>query len=343
MRLRLKSKYKVFIYIVLIIALICAICFELNLGHQNLKTKKVTYSKKGEMSYVTYVKDNNHYSDNYLKDEYNYVASLIDYFNLDYKYNYVLSEKVEYDLDYEIIANLEVYDVDNKTKPIEKKTYQILEKTNKKEKGQLIKVELYNQKIDYEKYNEIIQSWKKEISPEALLTITFKVNWKAHSNILNKEISDDYTIDFKIPISEKIINLSKPSPVDMSGVLYKNESLSTWIIVIMASTGIILLIALIGLINLFIKINKGKSKYEQHINKILREFDRAITEAKGNFTKKSSEHYIEVNDFMELLDVHDNLNEPIIYYKNASNTKSTFVVRNGKDIYYSVIKRDEYD
>ena len=99
---------------------------------------------------------------------------------------------------------------------------------------------------------------------------------------------------------------------------------------------------IIGFINLIIQTNKKKSKYEQKINKILREFDRAITEAKGPFMKKEGEHYIEVNDFMELMDVHDNVNEPIIYYRN-NNNRSTFVVRNGSDIYYSVIKRDEFD
>ena len=55
-----------------------------------------------------------------------------------------------------------------------------------------------------------------------------------------------------------------------------------------------------------------------------------------------SKHYIEVSEFMELMDVHDNLNEPIIYYKH-SNNKCIFVVRNGTDIYYSMIKRDDYE
>mgnify|MGYP003301734711 CR=1 FL=1 len=32
----------------------------------------------------TYLKDNNHYNNQYLKDDYNYVASLIDYFNVDF-------------------------------------------------------------------------------------------------------------------------------------------------------------------------------------------------------------------------------------------------------------------
>ena len=111
----------------------------------------------------------------YLKDDYNYVASLIDYFNVDFNYSYVFGENIKYDMDYEIVANLEVYDSDNTTKPIEKKEFQILEKTSKSGNGQVIKVDLYNQKIDYDTYNKIIQEWKKEVSPEATLKVDFIV------------------------------------------------------------------------------------------------------------------------------------------------------------------------
>ena len=343
MKLKLKRKYKVILYLILIISLIVAIGYELNIGHQNLKTRKITYSKKADMSYSTYLKNNDHYNDIYLKDDYSYVANLIDYFNLDFNYTYVLSEKIDYDLNYEIVANLEIYDSDTTNKPIEKKKYQILDKKKEKGNAQVIKVDLFNQKIDYKMYDDIIQSWKKEISPKAILKVTFKANLKGFSKTLKKEVSDTYTQEFKIPISEKVINISKPNSTNISGILYANQSLSNWIIVIILSTGVILLITLTGFINLLLKINKNKSKYEQRVNKILREFDRAITEAKGRFIKTEGETYIEVSDFMELLDVHDNLNEPIIYYKNSKNTASIFVVRNKSDIYYSIIRRDEYD
>ena len=171
----------------------------------------------------------------------------------------------------------------------------------------------------------------------------FKAEWKGFSKTLNKEISDNYSQSFSIPISDKVIQLTKPNPVVERNTLYANQQLNSGVLIMMASTGVVLLVVIIGLASLIIKINRGKSRYEQRISKILREFDRAITEAKGRFIRNENENYIEVNDFMELLDVHDNLNEPIIYYKNSSNTKSIFVVRNGTDIYYSIIKREEYD
>lgn len=343
MKLKLKAKVKATIYVVFIFAIIGCMACTFYCGKNKLKNKSITYSKEGSINYVTYLKDNSHYNNEYLKDDYNYVASLIDYFNVDFNYSYVLGENIKYNLEYEVVANLEVYDSDNTTKPIEKKKFQILEKTSQSGNAQVIKVDLYNQKIEYDIYNKIIQEWKKEISPEATLKVDFIVSWDGYSNSLGKKVSDNYTKEFKIPISNKVINIVKPSKDSDTGRVYADQTLGNWFYIIIASFGLLLLMCIIGLVNIIIKINRNKSKYEQKVNKILREFDRAITEAKGPFRKSEGENYIEVNDFMELLDVHDNLNEPIIHYKNSNNTASSFVVRNANDIYYTIIKRDEYD
>ena len=343
MKLRFKAKVKAIIYVIFIFAIIGCMAYTFYCGKSKLKNKSITYSKESSINYVTYLKDNSHYNDQYLKDDYNYVASLIDYFNVDFNYSYVFGENIKYDINYEVVANLEIYDSDNTTKPIEKKEIQVLEKTNESGTGQVIKVDLYNQKIEYDVYNKIIQEWKKEVSPEATLKVNFIVNWKGYSKTLGKKVSDSYTKEFSIPISNKVINISKPSKDSDTGRVYADQTLGNWFFIIIGSFGLLLLMCLIGLINTIIKINKNKSKYEQKVSKILREFDRAITEAKGPFKRNSEDNYIEVNDFMELIDVHDNLNEPIIYYKSSNNTRSTFVVRNGSDIYLAVIKRDEYD
>lgn len=342
MKIRLKKKVKVALYIIFILAIIGCMANTFFYVKSQVKKKRITYSKESSVNYVTYLKDNNHYSDQFLKDNYNYVASLIDYFNVDFNYSYVLNDDIKYKIDYEVVANLEIYDADNKSKPIDTKEFTIFKKQTETGTGQLIKVDLYNQIIKYDDYNKIIQEWKKEITPEATLKVKFKVNWKGYSDSLNREVSENYVKDFNIPISDKIITISKPSTDATNGMLYAKQTLGSWFLIIMGSFGILLVIGFIGLIDTIIKINKNRSKYEQEINRILRRFDRAITEAKEQFIKYKDEKYIEVNNFMELLDVHDNLNEPIIYYKN-SNKSSIFAVRNNKDVYYVLIERDEYE
>ena len=341
MKRKLKWKVKATLLTILSIITFSLFILEINVSKDVLKAKSLTYTKASNLNYVTYLKNNSHYDSRYLKNEFNLVASLIDYFSLDYNYSYTLNEKINYKLTYDIKAILEVYDSENTTKPIEKREFKIYDKITEKGKGQIIKVDIYGQKIIYDTYNQIIQEWKKEISPDATLTIVISVNWNGKSKVLKQKLSDSCVTKFSIPISQKTIEITPPESIDETKVIKKKVKLPIWYLAIIIVT---LVFFLINLINLFMGIinRKNKSKYEQKINKILREFDRAITEANGVFTKDEDINYIEVKDFMELLDVHDNVNEPIIYYQN-NNDLSVFVVKTGHDIYYTLIRRSDFD
>lgn len=342
MKRHLKPKVKIVLYVTTLILLFCAFLFELSHSNNVLDSKNITYSKTSTFNYTTYLKDNNHYESKYLKNEYNLVASLIDYFSIDYSYSYTLSEKVKYNLTYSIDAVLEIYDNDNDAKPIEKRDFSILEETTSSGNSQAINVDIFNQKIDYETYNKIVQEWKKEINPNANLKISVKVKWNGTTEKLNKKIGDKTVTEFIIPISQKTIDIKKPQNIDESGVIKNTEKIPLWYTIIMCGTILLFAVVLIYLSLFLAKSGKTKSKYDAKVSKILREFDRAITEANGKFVKNSDENYIEVKDFMELLDVHDNVNEPIIYYKNSEDL-SVFVINNGHDIYYSTLCRSDFD
>ena len=338
----MKQKKKIIIYVVVLVLILCCFVFELLFAENILKNRSISYNKISNLNFITHLKDNNYYESNYLKNEYNIVANLVDYFNIDYNYSYALDDKIDYVLNYSIDAVLEVYDSDNDKKPIEKRNFVIKNKETINGTSQVIKVDMLNNKILYSTYSNIVNEWKKEISPFANLKIVINVDWSGTSNKIAKTINDKCVTEFIIPISQKTIDIKIPSNIDEKGIIKTDAKLPLGYIILMAST---MLLFIAGLVCIFVylsNIAKTKSKYEQKVNKLLREFDRAITEAKGKFTKVRGENYIEVKNFMELLDVHDNINEPIIYYKNSENL-SVFVIKNGKDNYYSQIKRSDYD
>ena len=341
MKRKLKLHVKIALLVILAIITSSIFLLELNFSKNVEKNKSLTYRKESNLNYVTYLKNNSHYDARYLKDDFNLVASLVDYFSLDYNYNYTLSEKIKYELTYNIKAELEVYDSENDAKPIEKRPFEILKDTKLKGNSQTIKVDIFNQKIIYETYNTIVQEWKKEISPNANLKIYFNVNWQGHSNSLDKDISDKSEMVFVIPISQKTIDIKKPASINETGTIKNKAQLPLWYIIIILLTLVVFVTIIIDLFMVVFN-SKNKSKYELKVNKILREFDRAITEAKGAFTMNEDENYIEVKSFLELLDVHDNVNEPIIYYKNGEDL-SVFVIKNVHDIYYTAIRRSDFD
>ena len=341
-RRKIKRQVKIVIYVLMLLGVFSLFWIEISIGKKSIKNKSVTYSKESTINYITYLKNNSHYENTYLQKEFNLVAKLVDYFNIDYNYVYTLSERIEYKLNYEIDAVLEVYDVDNKAKPIEKKNYTLLKKQTVTGNSQIIKVDIFNQKIKYDTYNAIVQEWKKEISPDANLKISIKVNWAGHSDKLNQDFMDDCVSEFDIPISQKTIDIKAPNNISESGVIKNKKKFSKAFMILISSTLALFLIGIVYLFKYVVVLAKGKSKYEQKINRILREFDRAITEAKGEFIMYEGESYIEVKDFMELLDVHDNLNEPIIHYANSEDL-SVFVIKNGNDTYYTSVKRSDYE
>ena len=338
----MSNNKKIIVYASTLIMILIIFVLEIDYGNKKLEKNCVNYTKESNINYIAYLKDNSHYDSTYLQKEFNFVASLIDYFNIDYNYLYSLDEQIDYELNYGIDAELEIYDSENDAKPIEKKKYTLLEKETKKDQSQIIKVDLYNQKINYETYNKIVQEWKKEISPIANLKIIINIEWKGKSKKLNKDLFDTTTTEFNIPISNKTIDIKNPNNINETGKIKGNKKFSIIYVLLLAITLLLFTAVIIYFLSFLVKINKSKSKYDLKINKLLREFDRVISEANGKFVKKTGENYIEIKNFMELMDVHDNVNGPIIHYQNSKDV-NVFVIKNGTETYYTTLNRKDFE
>ena len=236
-----------------------------------------------------------------------------------------------------------MYDSDNKAKPIYTKTYNLMNEETINGKGKVVTLDLLDKEINYDEYNSIIQSLKKEIIPMANLSVRFNTKLVAKSSKLKKDINSSYTSTLDIPISQKTINVDlTKNNIQNSKTFSNGEGLDKNYILLIATTVLTLIIVCIAFIFYLVKTANRKSKYEQRISKILREFDRAITEAKGKLKLDRSDNPIEVKEFEELLDAHDNLNIPIVYYK-LNNHASIFIVRHDKDVYYSLIRSSDFE
>ena len=80
-----------------------------------------------------------------------------------------------------------------------------------------------------------------------------------------------------------------------------------------------------------------KSSYDKYVNKILKDYDRLIVEAR-NTIDISECKVVDVNSFTELLDVRDNLKMPIIYNLIVKHEKGLFYIKNGNDVYKYIVK-----
>ena len=106
----MKRKVKFIIYIILILGAISLLFYDLRLYKNKSDNNRIAYHKEVNLNYVTNLMDNKFYSSSYLEDDYNFVASLIDNFKIDYNYLYTLSERINYVLTYDVNAVLSKVD-----------------------------------------------------------------------------------------------------------------------------------------------------------------------------------------------------------------------------------------
>ena len=187
------------------------------------------------------------------------------------------------------------------------------------------------------------QSLKKEVIPTANLIINFNTEITGKSSKIEKDILSKHTATLNIPISQRTINIDlAKNNFNDNKTITDNKSMSKVLIIIICSTLLALIIVIICLFNYISKNTKRRDRFEQRVKKLLREYDRAITEARSKLIIPDDANTIEVKGFEELLDVHDNLNVPIVYYR-TSPVKCVFLVKNNEDIYYYVVKADDFD
>ena len=271
-----------------------------------------------------------------------YVADLIQKIPLDFSYQFMVSkdEQVQ-NLSYEIFANLVIVDEENSSKYYEKK-YVIQTKTNDSiEKNGKYSSLNRNIDIDYQYYNDVATKFKAQygIDASSYLEVYLLVYHQMPSEYSIPSMS---RVSIKIPLSQKAIQIQ----MDTSGVknqgnhvIMKSEfSISNGVFLGVGIAAVIFSILYIIIVLRMVGILLGKkSKYDQFLGKILKEYDRLIVETS---TLPDFEDYqvMKIKSFNELLDVRDNLRLPIMYYSVMKKQKAHFYILQDKNLYLFTLK-----
>ena len=153
-------------------------------------------------------------------------------------------------------------------------------------------------------------------------------------------INESKTI-LTIPLSHREINIGlKETTVDTKNHVISKAKLAIENEMFIYCDLVILIIILILIIRLIKKIHliiNNKNKYDIFVNKLLRSYDRIIVNVK---TAPSFNDYnvIKLDSFQELIDVRDNVKEPIQYYIITEHQKCEFFCTNHDDLYLYVVK-----
>ena len=284
------------------------------------KTTPINYTDDNKINYKVYLKENDIYKEKYLDENRAYVASLIDHIDLDFNYIFNIEKKTDMDFTYKVMAQL-IIENKNGKKYVDEE-YELKEIQNKKlRNNNFINIE-DSVTINYDYYNDLANRFKNKTGVEvtSYLNIYLQVDKKT-SDDLNYKIVDSSKSNIKIPLSERAIEINLTTNQGVANKQVIPEGRIVFNPVYLALEIVLFLITSIYLFKLtkyLVTLMKVKTPYDKYVTKILKDYDRLIIETKTTINMSDCK-VIDVDSFNELLDVRDNLKQPIIpsYYYDS--------------------------
>ena len=322
------------------------LCFILSLSFLFLsisinKKSDVTYKQTSNLDYKVFLKENEYYKEPYLNKNMQYIASLIDNIDVKFDYNFNVDKEIDYRYTYYINSEIRVTDPNDKSKVIYSKVDKLTEPSLVSKEKSLGFSILEQVKIDYAKYNKLVNDFKNSyvLNADSNLILSLCVDIEDSKGNKIKNVDSD-NMNLIIPLTEKVININMDYKEvnNINNVkVYKEFSISnvfTFVLAIILLIGMLLFI--LNLIRFIRKTTVKKTEYDIMLSKILREYDRLIVNTKKDI--EVTGEIIDVNDFNELLDVRDNLEKPILFREIHKGQKSVFIVKNNKENYRYILK-----
>lgn len=301
------------------------------------KESYVTYTEQGNVIYKAYLADNEFYSEEYLNGSHAYVASLIEKMTADFTYETVMaSEDVKYDYFYKIDAQLIIKDKETKM-AIYNPVYELLPIKKAVAYGSKLSVK-DSVEIDYNEYNKTAKSFVTTYGlndTEALLSVKMYVDILGESKEFAENNKNSYVTELCIPLLKPTVSpyVITPDTTEEQKVLAVNtKNLKT-------SKGILLAVGILDIFAIIILVVFTFVTRDKHIDYSIK-VKRLITSYKSYIQKinnplnMSDYQILNVDTFIEMLEIRDTIQKPILMYENEDKTCSDFFIVTDSDLLY---------
>ena len=299
----------------------------------------VEYVENGDVDYKVYLKDNKYYTQKYLGKGMEYVASIINTVNPDFKYELHSTDNLDFSYTYKITGTL-LISKDSESKPLYTKVINLVNKDVKNENSNSLNI-AENLVIDYDDYNNLVNRYKKDfgISAYSRLVLTMDINIVGKHSNNEDQVLINRTLQMSIPLSEQTIQVSMDADkINNNGMLFAKGNISVenklLFVVSIVSLGIVLAL-LVTSIRMYIKF-KRRNIYYITLDKYVTEYDKIIINGSYENTSIDENSYsniIKVEKFEELVDAAENLSLPILFYEVIPGELSFFVITNNDTLY----------
>ena len=338
-------KYATLIFIFIILA---ATSFFASVRLTTLET--LSYIETSEINYEVCLRENRFYEETCQPKGMSYIASAIDYVNVEFNYTFQTNKRVDFEYAYSIDGIITITERHNPENILFTRTVNLLEATaNIEENVNLININ-ENLTIDYSEYNDLVKQFMSEYNllADSNLRLVLRTDIEGTYRNFDEPIHTDSSMELIIPLTESTIQITMDhTEVNQSEQITRDTNNSLLNTILFALGIILSLTALIyvGLLLMYFKKqNDKKSDYEKFIGNKLKNLDRMIVSAKVDtrLDEKDYEEVIDVEDFSELVDIADRLVKLITWtetkYPKKDETVSWFTVADEKRLYRKIYK-----
>lgn len=328
---------KITIFIILIMLFVASSILLLYKGINFQKNEYIHYNEKSDLDYRVYLKENDYFG-KYLEKDRQYIASLIDYVEANFKYSLDIQEDIKYSYHYYIEAETLVLDTNDKIlyqktdTIIPKKEYNDL-KDNSFDIDEIVT-------LDYGYYNAIINTFISRYNLENTKNL---VNLKMYVGIdggceeFVTSKADDAVVSMTIPLSKNTVN------VDMNYKLNtgtnklleckKTSVLDNHFLLGGISTSLVTIFLLVYLIMYIATTRSPLTIYNNALKRIFNNYGRYISKIKTEMDYKKFQ-MIFVEQFEDLFEVRNSSNSPILFSQDKVKTRSVFAVPTNSKLVY---------
>ena len=325
---------RVIVMIFLILVLFGGACLLIFKVLQSTETNYIDYTEVGKVNYQVC----NIGEDSICEDEnLLYDSSKIKSINATFDYNMNLKESTEYSLIYHISAITTIYDKNDHSKVLYKNENVLVDRTD-----------ISDNKSDFNIYKTVTYDYLKDNKYVIDYKDVYKNDYVADVEIalyLDGEFEDESRkVSFvTIPFNNKSVEVEKYNINASDKLAVSTNNWDKYTIMCAAIASVLIIISLILIYkttHLVLKVTNNRSKYQQRLMQILRDYDRIIVIARDGYETNKTREVVKLDNFDKLLDVKDNLNKPIIFSK-INDVKSEFIVEDDEKLYKFVLKDDE--
>lgn len=323
----------------LLMAIICIILGSVFLIYfiKETRTSIVTFKETNNNDYKVYLKENEFYENNYLEKDNQYIADLIDNIMVNFKYKMNISNRYTYNYTYKVVAEVEVKDVTNDNMIYEFKE-NLFESKDFSNTGILdIKK---NIKIDYPKYNDLINKFKTTYeldNAKATLNVSLYLNMDRLNK--NKDVISDKKISsLSIPLAENTIAIDKVNTEENYSLSLTGRNDVYWMLGVVAIFLLVGIVYIVLVIIYAMRTRTAEMIYEKEIKSIVSNYASYIQRITGSYDIGTSQ-VIKIESFNDMLEIRDTLKQPILMLENDNKTGTFFIIPATNSIIYTYALR----